>query len=527
MRIKRNVCLLLVIVTALCMCSCGASSGTVKLSTYAVKGHDLQDFDLFFLKAENDDKTNIIYSPLSIKYALGMLNEGAGGKSAKQISKVIGDFVPTSYTVGDHLSFANAFFVRDTFADSIKEGYAGSLTEKYGAELYLDPFTSAASINSWVSEKTFGLIKDLTQDETVQSLDFALINALAIDMDWEHKFLERPYGISYNHENFFLSVPYDVVPSYFNGGEDMISGMEIIAAVNNYDIIKELGEDSIRKTVGAAFREYLDNNPYNKSYYLYGGKSYEEAEKEVLDEYIESIAQNYGDVSSSTDFYLYVDDDVKVFSKDLQEYDGTTLTYIAVMPRTKELGEYLKNLKAADLQKVLSKQVSLESGNFKDGVVTKIVGFIPKFSFEYSLNLKDDLAKLGITDIFDPAKADLSGMTSADACISTAIHKANIEFTQDGIKAAAATMIGGLGAGDFFDYEFDVPVEEIDMTFDRPYLFLIADKAAGDVWFAGAVYEPLLWTADPESTTGMYKYTEPVPYDYSTYFWIGGESSEG
>ena len=81
--------------------------------------------------------------------------------------------------------------------------------------------------------------------------------------------------------------------------------------------------------------------------------------------------------------------------------------------------------------------------------------------------------------------------------ISDAIHKANIEFTQEGIKAAAATIMGGKGAGDpESDYIYDVPIEEIDLTFDKPYLFIIRDKDTGDVWFTGTVYEPLAWADD-------------------------------
>ena len=83
--------------------------------------------------------------------------------------------------------------------------------------------------------------------------------------------------------------------------------------------------------------------------------------------------------------------------------------------------------------------------------------------------------------------------------ISTALHKANIEFTEDGIKAAAVTLMGGLGAGSPFDYYFDVPVEEIDMTFDNPYMFLIRDKETGETWFAGTVYEPLSWEDEPSN----------------------------
>ena len=44
---------------------------------------DNNSFDIKFLKLENN-KENMIYSPLSIKYALKMLNEGAEGNTKKQ-----------------------------------------------------------------------------------------------------------------------------------------------------------------------------------------------------------------------------------------------------------------------------------------------------------------------------------------------------------------------------------------------------------------------------------------------------------
>ena len=76
-------------------------------------------------------------------------------------------------------------------------------------------------------------------------------------------------------------------------------------------------------------------------------------------------------------------------------------------------------------------------------------------------------------------------------------HKSNIEFTQDGIKASAATIVGGNGsASGLFYYSFDVPIEEIDITFDRPYMFMIRNKNTGEIWFMGSVYEPLKWTSD-------------------------------
>ena len=114
------------------------------------------------------------------------------------------------------------------------------------------------------------------------------------------------------------------------------------------------------------------------------------------------------------------------------------------------------------------------------------------FKMDYELDLISDLQKLGITSVFDES-ADLSNITNDNAYITDAKHSANIEFSNDGIKAAAATIVGGAGdaTGPFFDYYFEVPIETIDLTFDRPFMYLIRDKETGEVWFAGCVYEPV------------------------------------
>ena len=104
--------------------------------------------------------------------------------------------------------------------------------------------------------------------------------------------------------------------------------------------------------------------------------------------------------------------------------------------------------------------------------------------------MKNDLKKLGIKDIFDEKKADLSNLAS-DAHIEEVLHKATIDFSNEGIKAAAATIEAGMGSTSFgFEHLFKIPVIEIDITFDKPYLFLIRDKDSGEVWFVGSVYQP-------------------------------------
>ena len=49
---------------------------------------DVSEFELLFLKLENQ-KENKIYSPLSIKYALKMLEDGTNGETKEQIYKLL------------------------------------------------------------------------------------------------------------------------------------------------------------------------------------------------------------------------------------------------------------------------------------------------------------------------------------------------------------------------------------------------------------------------------------------------------
>ena len=487
------------------------TTDTKQAFKYALKSNSLEDFDLRFLQLENEKK-NKIYSPLSIKYALAMLNEGTEGESKEQISNLIGNYKPNKYVNSANMSLANALFIRDSYKNSVKESFVNNIKNKYNADVEYDSFTSAKKMNSWISDKTLELIKDMIDDESVNDLNFALINAVGIDMDWKDKFLANNYAVAdYQHEKYGWVAPQNLLASDFEGAKNKISGMGIIASVNNYDIVNTLGEDNIRKTVGDAFRKYLnENSDGNASYYL-EGKDVETAVKEYLDLYMKEIKENYKSVNKNTDFYFYQDEKVKSFAKDLKEYNGTTLQYVAIMPE-ENLDKYISNITAEEINKIIWNLKDINKReNFKEGVITQVVGYIPKFKFDYDLNLIKDLNDMGVKDVFDKEKANLKGITEENAYISQAKHKANIEFTQDGIKASAATFIGGAGAGEMFDYLYDVPVEKIDLTFDKPYMFIIRNKETGEVWFAGTVYEPLSLEDEVEAKNeerGVENYSE-------------------
>ena len=398
------------------------------------------------------------------------------------------------------MSFANALFIKDSYRNSVKNSYIDHLNETYNAEVLFDNFNTPDDLNAWVNQKTFGLINNLFSN--ISELDFILVNALAIDMEWVNKIQKEyeDYIVEFPHEKkkydgYDFSYTFGVYSlnstDYhgldFKNVNYKVKSAEIGAVANRYDIVDILGEEHIKQTVLEAYVEYASQNEGSvKDVY---GNIITDFDS-WFEGYLERLDSNFEHISSSTDFLFYTDDDTKVFAKDLKEYNGITLQYIGIMPTNSDLDTYINDLDASKVNSLIDNLKSIDLNNFNNNVITEINGYIPMFKFEYELDLMNDLKKLGITSVFDNT-ADLSNITEDNAYITDARHKANIEFSNDGIKAAAATALGGAGnTVDGFDYLFDVPIEQIDLTFDKPYLFIIRDKDTGEVWFTGTVYEP-------------------------------------
>ena len=108
---------------------------------------------------------------------------------------------------------------------------------------------------------------------------------------------------------------------------------------------------------------------------------------------------------------------------------------------------------------------------------------VPKFDIASDLDLTDSLKKMGIADVFDPAVSDFSPMTDdTEAYLSQAKHAARVAIDEEGVTAAAYTvmMMGGAGAP---------PEEEVDFVLDRPFVFAITG-VDGLPLFVGIVHQP-------------------------------------
>ena len=108
---------------------------------------------------------------------------------------------------------------------------------------------------------------------------------------------------------------------------------------------------------------------------------------------------------------------------------------------------------------------------------------LPKFSFKTRLELAPLLSQMGMPDLFDPAKADLSGMDGTkDLSVGAVVQQATVEVDESGTVATAATS----ASGDTSSFSSAPPVVAID----QPFLFLIRDTKSGSILFMGHVQDP-------------------------------------
>lgn len=488
--------LLIILLTLFVITGCGNNTNTDDTidNDPIVVDNKVKDFDLAFLKLENKE-TNLIYSPLSIKYCLAILSEGANGDTKTQIDNVLDGYVPKTYTNSKHLSLANLVAIKDDI--EVNPEFEEVLGDKYRIGVTKESFSDPTNINNWIDKKTFGMIDNYI-DSFDSNLKFLILNALAIDMDWVNKIQNHFYyygdHIFYGkHINQYAEGIY--TPMAFNG--KIVKGTEFTTVCNRYDIINSLGEENIRKTVGSDLRQHLEanSNLLESMEYDYRANGTDEVISNYLEAYMKSISKNYQFFDSSTDYYYYVDDSVKVFSKDLKEYDGTQFQFVSILPKNESLNKYISKVSLSDIETLINKVKTVNYDDFEEGYITEIQGFFPTFKFDCDLDLNEDLEKLGVTDIFDPDKADFSKMIGDEKIAVDTKHKSTIELSNDGIKAAAITELGGLGAAGSYDYLFEVPVKIIDLRFDEPFLFLIRNKDTNEIWFIGTLYETELGSA--------------------------------
>jgi serpin B len=153
-------------------------------------------------------------------------------------------------------------------------------------------------------------------------------------------------------------------------------------------------------------------------------------------------------------------------------YTGGEMSMLLILPDAGRFEEVEGSLPAGLIDEVVASLADTEAQVS-----------LPRFEIRTQADLNEALGALGIADAFDPARADFTGISTEEALyISGVLHEAFIAVDEAGTEAAAATavIIGTTS----------MPVEIVEIDFDRPFLFALRDRETGTALFLGRVLDP-------------------------------------
>ncbi|XP_063182106.1 serpin B4-like isoform X2 [Chroicocephalus ridibundus] len=108
--------------------------------------------------------------------------------------------------------------------------------------------------------------------------------------------------------------------------------------------------------------------------------------------------------------------------------------------------------------------------------------YLPQFKMEESYVLNTALQEMGVMNVFDWGKADLSGISRKDGLVvSKAIQKSFVEVNEEGTEAVSATGLVAVPLCHPVSYEFKA---------DHPFLFFIRHNPTNTILFFGRYSSP-------------------------------------
>ncbi len=156
-----------------------------------------------------------------------------------------------------------------------------------------------------------------------------------------------------------------------------------------------------------------------------------------------------------------------------------TYAFVAMLPNEGvSVSEYVASLDGERVAEMLASPIKC-----------RVNTAIPKFDTDYSVDMADVLADMGMTDAFNERKADFDGIGKYNSLfgdnlfISRVLHKTSISVGELGTKAAAVTLVDVKSGS-------NPPPERIETVYlDRPFVYMIIDCENKVPFFIGTMMD--------------------------------------
>ena len=176
------------------------------------------------------------------------------------------------------------------------------------------------------------------------------------------------------------------------------------------------------------------------------------------------------------------------FVKDLDNYTF----FVGILPNEDiDFDEFVNNLDTETIMDLINSMVDIENIDYEkmtaDSHITRLS--FPKFKFDNEYSLSDHLKKLGLDSLF--TEADFTNMVDGDSELVDLLkveevkQKTNVEVNEKEVKMSAVTVVqGGMGStGLQCTYIYH------DVTFDRPFVFMLIDNCYFSEGFLNHEYD--------------------------------------
>ncbi len=179
------------------------------------------DFGMKLFKDAHANGDNAMVSPLSVVYALAMLNNGAKGETQAQIEAALGGMDAdtlnqymhylTAYLQegGEQFKVANSVWIKDSEDFYVVPEFLQTNANYYDTDLYKAKFDAQTvdEVNAWAKEKTDGMIERIV-DEYSPNVVMQILNALCFDAEWVNTADVCNDGTFYHADGATSKVPF-------------------------------------------------------------------------------------------------------------------------------------------------------------------------------------------------------------------------------------------------------------------------------------------------------------------------------
>ena len=281
------------------------------------------------------------------------------------------------------------------------------------------------------------------------------------------------------------------------------SNSATVTQINNW--VEENTNGKIKKmlsSVSLNTRAILINTIYFKASWMFPFTSITQEEFFLDKEY----AVKTDTMHVEEDLYYFSNSDVELVKFPYQA-GNSKLSMVVIKPKSRA--------GLSDVEKKIQYKFSEVDSWMQAAELKALKVSMPKFKFESRV---DDLVDIlqnhfDVTDVFDPSKADLSGISSTEGLfVSSIVHQSFVAVDENGTEAAAATAISvGITS-------VQEPVEKQIVLINQPFMFIICDESNSMVLFSGRMVVP-----DQSVTTAKYlesRYTSSA--SGVVYAWVLG-----